>query len=269
MRLFYRDIGDRLPIIILHGLYGSSDNWMSIGRELSLKHRIILVDLRNHGRSPHSPSHSYPDLVSDILELFSELYLSNAILIGHSMGGKTTMLFTQQYPHLVKGQVIIDISPASYCSENPLHCDHLQEHRRIINAMLSLDLQSYSSRQEIDEGLATQIENDRIRQFLLKNVTRSENGKFQWLLNLDAISKNLENLLAGVLPLGENSKISTPTLFIKGGNSSHIRMHDEMLIKNHFSNYQIQTIHNASHWVHAENPKEVVRYVEDFLKCKM
>jgi pimeloyl-ACP methyl ester carboxylesterase len=135
MRLYYRELGKGEPLVILHGLYGSSDNWMSIGRELSSKYRVILVDQRNHGQSPHNNSHTYSDLALDLLELFDLLHLGEAIIVGHSMGGKVAMLFAAQYPDKVKALVVVDILPYSYREENGFGNTQEHEHRKILAAL--------------------------------------------------------------------------------------------------------------------------------------
>ena len=264
MQLYYREIGTGTPLVILHGLYGSSDNWITIGRELSSKYRVILVDQRNHGQSPHSPSHSYNHLAEDLLELLQSLGLSKIILMGHSMGGKTAMLFASRFPEMISKLIVVDISPASYSNSKDFTSQE-RVHQQIITSLLSLNIEALTSRQQADELLAKMIPDLRVRQFLLKNLKRESDGKFVWMLNLDSISQNLYQLMDSIFVGMDNVKIQIPTLFIKGEKSPYITPNHEDVIKNHFENYQLVSIPNAGHWVHAEQPVQFLEAVNQFL----
>jgi pimeloyl-ACP methyl ester carboxylesterase len=260
MKMFFREIGKGSPLLILHGLYGSSDNWMSIGRELAKQHRVFIVDQRNHGRSPHSPNHSYTDLANDILEFVDNQGLSKVNLIGHSMGGKASMLFTALNANRVKGLIVVDISPAGYGSVRET------DHRAIISALLGLNPELATTRQQLDFNLAMLIPEFRVRQFLLKNITRDTNGVFRWTFNLDAISKNLSSMMDDIFPSNDGLIIKTPTLFVRGGKSNYITQYDEEKIGTWFEDYRIVTIPKAGHWLHAESPHEFIAQASSFLE---
>jgi esterase len=266
MELFYRDIGSGEPIIILHGLYGSSDNWISVGRLLSAKFRVILVDQRNHGRSPHSPDHTYLLLAQDLFELFEKLEVSNATIIGHSMGGKTAIQFAALFPSSVKSLVVVDILPTSYRSADSVSFNQENVHRSILTALSLLKPEQMKTREEIDNSLATSVSDKMVRQFLLKSIKRDENGVFRWILNIEGLTQNINALMDRVyfdeMPKG----IEVPTLFIKGEYSDYVNMDGIMQMGEFFSNYRVEVVENAGHWLHAENPNDFMRVLNNFLK---
>jgi esterase len=264
MKLYSKVFGQGQPLVVLHGLYGSSDNWMSIGRELSNSFRVILVDQRNHGRSPHSPNHSYDDLAGDLLELLMSKDVVNPIIIGHSMGGKVAINFARTYPNMVKALIVLDILPFSYRSIEELLFTQEQQHAKIISSLLMLRLEDANSREELDESLSIQIPDKSVRQFLLKGIKRDKNGQFVWQLNLEALSNNLANMMDTVLPESFAESINVPTLFLKGENSNYISPKGEGMLKNFFSNYNAVSIPNAGHWLHAENPQAVLTEIMRF-----
>lgn len=266
MRLFYRESGKGETLVILHGLYGSSDNWVSIARALEPYFRVINVDQRNHGQSEHSHEHSYNDLTNDLLELFNELKLENTILLGHSMGGKVAMQFTLEHPERVSSLIIVDIAPWSHLGNNLQSDQIVSEHRRIIDGLMSIPTERLTSRIQADEFLSKQVKSERIRQFLLKNLKRESNGSFAWRLNLPAIASNLNNLMEGIDPRTPNRSCKTRTLFIKGELSNYIPIDKEADIKKVFTESEIITIKDSGHWVHAERPKEFLNAVLAFLK---
>ncbi|MCD4834808.1 MAG: alpha/beta fold hydrolase [Bacteroidales bacterium] len=261
MDLFFRKYGEGPPLIIIHGLYGSSDNWVGIGRKLAKNFEVFLIDQRNHGRSPHSSDHTYQLLREDLRKFMDKQSIQKAIIIGHSMGGKTAMFFAANYPERVSHLLIADISPRSYKSTNAIQ---LLAHSKIIRAMYNLDFYGISSRQEIDDILAKSIPENRIRQFLLKNIKRSKNNEYSWSLNIKAIRNELANIMDG---LDENQPEITgfPVLFIKGGNSDYILDKDKKAIQQIFPYADIETIPNAGHWLHAEQPELFLQKVEDFI----
>lgn len=261
MKLFFRKYGEGPPLIIIHGLYGSSDNWVSIGRKFSENFEVYLIDQRNHGRSPHSDEHNYLLLKKDLLEFMDDQNIEKAIIVGHSMGGKTAMFFAIDYPERVSNLVIADISPRSYKTTNSAQ---LKAHSTIIRAMYNLDFYGISNRQEIDDILSKSIHDSRIRQFLLKNVKRSKDNSYSWSLNIKTIKNELPKIMEG---LDENQSEITgfPVLFIKGQNSDYIQNKDEKIIKQVFPYADIESISNAGHWLHAEQPEVFFKKIEDFI----
>lgn len=261
MKLFFRKYGQGPPLIIIHGLYGSSDNWVSIGRKLAENFEVFIIDQRNHGKSPHSLDHNYNLLRADLLEFMESQSIDKAVLIGHSMGGKTAMFFAADYPERVSHLVVADISPKSY---EYTDSDQLLAHTTIIRAMFNLDFYGINSRQEVDDILAKSIPEDRIRQFLLKNIKRSKNNEYRWRINIRTIKNELKNILEG---LDENQPEITgfPVLFIRGGNSDYILKDDEKAIRKIFPYADIETIPNAGHWLHAEQPELFLEKINNFI----
>jgi len=261
MELFFKKYGEGPPLIIIHGLYGSSDNWVSIGRQLAKNFEVFLIDQRNHGKSPHSPYHNYELLKEDLREFMDQQSIEKAIIIGHSMGGKTAMFFAADYPERVSHLIIADISPKSYKTTNS---SQLLAHTTIIKAMFNLDFYGITSRQEIDDILAKSIPENRIRQFLLKNVKRTKDNEYSWNLNIRAIRNELPNIMYGLDEI-QTEITGFPILFIKGGNSDYILEDDKKEIKKIFPFADIETILNAGHWLHAEQPELFLKTIEDFI----
>ena len=253
MQLHFQSFGNGPPLIILHGLFGSLENWHSISRNLATDFQIFAVDQRNHGRSPHAPEMSYQLMAEDLREFAASQHLASANLLGHSMGGKTAMLFALTFPELVKKLVVVDIAPRAYP-------DH---HREILKALSSLDLSSFKSRAEMDSHLATSIPGLAVRQFLLKNVKRDQAGRFYWQMNLAAIKANFARLSEEISTPGSFDK---PTLFIGGERSNYIGGDDLPAIQKLFPRVQYFQIAAAAHWVHAEAPEPFLRKVREFLK---
>lgn len=265
MDLFFRKFGDGPPLIILHGLYGSSDNWVSIGRKLSANYEVYLVDQRNHGKSPHSPQHNYHLLKEDLLEFMDKQSIDKAIILGHSMGGKTAMFFAVDYPERVNNLIVVDISPKSYRNTKSTQ---LLSHSTIIKAMYNVDFNHVKSREDIDKILSPSIPLKRVRQFLLKNVNRTKDNRFAWSLNLESISNELKNIMDG-LPIKNfkngNGITGFPALFIKGEKSDYIKPSDRRAIETVFPFAEIEIIPNAGHWLHAEKPKLFLKTIQNFL----
>jgi esterase len=268
MKLYFRKFGNGKPLIILHGLYGSSDNWFTFGKTLSKFYEVYLIDLRNHGRSPHSDEHNYKLMIQDLAEFFEMHQLEKAVVMGHSMGGKTAMLFALRYPSKVSKLVVVDASPKSY--ENDLYiADQIRLHKTIVTALSNFDISAVHSREDADEALAKEIPNIRIRLFLLKNLKRDPKGHYYWTLNIKVISRNLENILNDFDPdLWKD--VETPhdfsALFIKGQLSDYLLESDKSKILELFPNAVLETIPNAGHWVHAEQPKLFLSVLLKFLQ---
>ncbi len=266
MELAYKKLGEGTPIVILHGLYGMSDNWISIGRELAQNYEVYLLDLRNHGDSPHADTISYPEMARDIFVFFNHLSLEKAIILGHSMGGKTAAFFAALYPEFVEKLIIVDILPFS--NNKPEDLKHARIHRGIIDALKSIDLNKVKTRTEISKELEKKIGSKPVAQFLMKNINRDSDNNFSWKLNLKVISEQLEQIFK-VLKKEIISDIETfeniPSLFIKGGNSDYLLDNDFEVIKSYMPLAQFKTIENAGHWVHAEEPEEFLEIVNSFL----
>jgi len=268
MKLFFQKIGHGPTMIILHGLYGSSDNWISIARRLADIYTVYLVDQRNHGKSPHQSMHSYPLMAQDINELMVSEGIENSVFIGHSMGGKVAMQFSILYPEKVSALIIVDIGPAGY-AEIDNYSPQVITHLNIMNAMLSIDFSKFTSRVEIERELAQMITDIHVRQFIMKNVQRDAENNFRWKLNLGALSKALPAIM-GPISIDKNnvrSKLCNfPVLFIKGERSNYITQEQILLIKEYFPKALIESISDAGHWVHADKPETFVKMVEEFLR---
>lgn len=252
--LFFRKLGSGKPVVILHGLFGSSDNWLTIGKELSSDCEVYLADLRNHGQSFHSPEHNYKAMADDLKRLLEEQGLmsgdSKPVIVGHSMGGKTAMTFALGNPTSVSKLVVVDIAPRAY----PVH------HEAILNGLKAIDLGKIGSRKEADEVLAAHVPEADVRQFLLKNLARTSDG-FEWKLNLLALDENMNNIVAEV----QGEPISIPSLFIRGENSGYIEEQDKSAINKLFPGTNVVTIPGAGHWVHAEQPEAFLGTLKAFL----
>jgi esterase len=263
MELFYRKVGIGDPLIIIHGLYGSSDNWLSVAKQLSKKYTVYLPDLRNHGHSPHSDTNSYKDLKNDLVEFMDTYQIKEATLLGHSMGGKVAMFFAADYPERVTKLIVADIAPKNYIELNETSQFHL--HRNILMAMLEMNFNLIHSREEISDYLAEKIDDQRIRQFLLKNISKDKNTRlFKWRINVEVLYYYLEEIVSGVNKhwLEDRIPITTyPVVFIKGENSQYIRAEDEVLIKEIYPDAKIIHIPDAGHWLHVEQPDLFVRAV--------
>jgi esterase len=258
MKLFYRHFGEGYPLIILHGIFGISDNWVSIAKELSANFSVYVPDQRNHGQSPHSDYFSYPALVEDLKEFIDEHELKTPILIGHSMGGKVAMNFSLEYPDQVENLVVVDISPRSYPGR--------QVHQQMLEAMLSIDFDRMTNRGDVDKYLEGSIESFRIRQFVLKNLHRVGRDRLAWRLNVKALYNNLTNVFEGI---ATGPKYPGPTLFIRGGNSDYITHADLPLISALFPAGEVRTIDGASHWVHADAPEELLKLIGEQLTSEI
>jgi len=254
MKLFCRQSGNGRPVIILHGLFGLSDNWVTFGRLLSRDYSVYIPDLRNHGQSPHSKVFDFPSLEEDLVELVEEHELENVYLIGHSLGGKTAMYFTLHHPGLVRKLVVVDISFRRSTPGN--------EHQLLLQAMLAVDFTMAKSRADVDKQLQLQIHSQKLRQFLLKDIYWRDRHSLDWRPDLQAINENLPLIFEDVDVTGI---FTGPALFVRGGLSDYILDSDleELTVK--FPAAEVKTIANASHWVHADAPGEFFGLVKNFL----
>ncbi len=250
MELYYREMGEGQPLVILHGLFGFSDNWQTQAKKFSDYYRVILVDLRNHGHSPWSDEFSYALMVEDLKSLFEKLNLHEVILLGHSMGGKVAMHFAQQYSATLNKLIVVDMGVKSY----PLHHEH------ILKAFHQIDLSKLSARSEAESILKQFIDSEGVRQFLLKNLYWMEKGKLSWRVNFSVLEREMPEILSA---LPEN-EVLVSTLFIKGALSNYILEEDLPTIESYFPDSQFISIENAGHWVHAEAPDAFVDHVLGF-----
>ena len=243
-------------MVVLHGLFGMSDNWVSIGRRIADEgFRVFIPDQRNHGRSGHSSIHNYEAMVDDLVEFLDDQALENINLLGHSMGGKTAMQFAFDYPERVSKLIVADISP--------LASRHGENHKRIIGSLLKLDLEQFESRQEAMEAMQASIQNDRLRQFLQKNLYWQDRSNLGWRMNLESIHNNLPEIFREVESF---TKLEMPVLFLRGGASDYIMDEHIPEIRKMFPQAVIRTIEGASHWLHAEKPDPFVKEVLFFLE---
>jgi pimeloyl-ACP methyl ester carboxylesterase len=256
MKLFFRSYGSGPPLIILHGLYGSSDNWISIAKMISDTYTVYLPDLRNHGQSPHSEVMNYDSMRDDLYELADHLKLDKFFLAGHSMGGKIAMAFALRWPDKLYGLLIADISP--FVNELKWRSAYLQ-HQSIMKAMLSLDLSVINTRAEAESELKTKIGSGKIRGFILKNLQRRHDNTFSWKINVSSLLNNLDGIMEGIDP-GQiiNYQITGfPVIFLKGSESDYINREDYQNIQKVFPAAEIIEIQEAGHWLHADQPGKI------------
>ncbi|MCP3869746.1 MAG: alpha/beta fold hydrolase [Gammaproteobacteria bacterium] len=260
MNLYYREYGgysERRPtLIMLHGLFGSSANWHSIARRLSDTCHVIVPDLRNHGRSPHSDTMNYPAMAEDLGQLLDEHGLDAALLVGHSMGGKMAMTFALDNPRRVEGLVVVDIAPVAY----------YHEFDAVFKALLGVDLEALSSRGEADTLLASHLEERGLRQYLLQSLIRVEKN-WRWRMNLHSLQREMDSITA--FPVSSDvSGYPGPTLFVHGTESGYVTGEHHREIRTLFPHARFRAITGAGHWVYAERPDAFYSALEGFLKAR-
>ena len=263
MQLFYRKEGSGSPLVVVHGLYGSSDNWINIGKRLAEKHTVYMLDQRNHGRSPFSNSHTFNDMRDDLAEFFEKHHIEKATILGHSMGGKAAMWFAFDYPEKVEKLVIADIAPKDYLLLKDDSQFYL--HQNILLAMQEIDFSKIHSREEVDDFMAQKIDDERIRQFLLKNVAKNKETKmYYWRANAGVLYSHLDEIVSGVNKTWLEDRLpitSYPVIFIRGMKSKYILPEDEPMIKEIYPDSRIIDIPDAGHWLHAEQPEKFMQAV--------
>ena len=251
MNLHFRAVGSGTPLLILHGLLGSLDNWSPIAQRLATHFRVFLIDLRNHGQSPHAPEFSYDEMVDDLREFLKQQRIEKAHLLGHSMGGKVAMRFAQLHPNLLNKLVVVDIAPREYPSR----------YAGLMEAMTAVDLARLQRRDEVDQALSSTVPDKSLRQFLLKNLGRDAAGHLFWKPDLKSIRANYDSIRRG-LP---EAKCHCPALFIRGEQSDYIQTDDVARIQQLFPLARIESVPGAGHWVHANAPERVLEVVTQFL----
>lgn len=239
------------PLIILHGLFGSLDNWQSIAKELSANYIVYSLDQRNHGKSFHSNDINYEILAQDLADFMEEQHIPKANILGHSMGGKVAMKFALTHPEKVIKLLVADIGPIPY------EGDHLL----IFKAMMEMPLSEITSRQEAETFLEGRISSFVLRQFILKNLGR--NGQnFEWKPNVNALFEHYHELMNFDTA---SKKFLGTTLFIRGGNSDYINIADFNFYQSIFPSAELITISDAGHWLHAEQPEKFIQVVKTFI----
>jgi esterase len=251
MKLFFREYGQGQPLIILHGLFGSSDNWLTQAKILSSHYKVYTVDQRNHGQSPHDDAFDYKAMVSDLLEFIEDHQLQHPIILGHSMGGKTAMNFAIAHPDRLEKLIVVDISPRPYDLE----------HYRIVKGLKAIPIGQISTRNEADQILSEYVSETDVRLFLLKNLQRKSEGGFSWKINLPVIDQRLSNI---GLDLQFDGAFGKPTLFVRGARSNYVLDSDRERIKEIFPKSSLITM-ETGHWVQAEKPQEFVDVVMHWL----
>ncbi len=250
--LNYTVLGQGEPLIIIHGLFGSSRNWKTLAKSFAETFQVILLDLRNHGDSPFDSEMDFPVMVQDVLGLMQQLDIQSAHILGHSMGGKVAMMLAQQNPDKVLKLVIADIAPMAY----------QHDYDEILDAALKLDLSGISNRREADQLLEKGIKDQRVRQFILQSLVLQQ-GVASWKINWQAIKNNMRSII-GYVDI-DNWQVNNPSLFIRGEFSNYVNDAGLELIQHHFLNTEVVTLKNAGHWLHAEQPANFYQAVYHFL----
>lgn len=254
MQLSFKKIGENgKSIIILHGVFGFLDNWLTVGKTISEQgYQVYLVDQRNHGRSPHGEGLNYQTFANDLKEFLEQQNISNPILLGHSMGGKTVMEYAVKFPGTYEKLVVADIGPKAY----PIH------HAKILKGLNAIPINEIENRQQADDALAGYEPIPAVRQFLLKNLYRKDEGGFGWRFNLPLLTSDMANVGEEIV---SDKPVETPTLFMRGDRSDYILDEDWDGILKLFPHAQLITIENSGHWIQAEQPKAFVKSLIDFL----
>lgn len=252
MNLNFKTFGSGEPLIILHGLLGSLDNWQTLAKKYAEHFTVFIIDQRNHGKSPHSDEFSYDLMVEDLADFCEHHHIYTTNLLGHSMGGKTVMQFAIENNDLVDKLIVADISPINYPPGHDI----------IFEALLSVNLKEIQSRNEVDEILNKTIKEFGVRQFLMKGLTRAEDNSFEWKFNLKSLWENYNNILN---TFESDEQFTGKTLFINGGNSKYVIPDYYSEIEKYFPNYESYTIKDAGHWLHAEKPSEFFEATNRFL----
>jgi pimeloyl-ACP methyl ester carboxylesterase len=250
MKLFHRILGEGQPLLILHGLFGHSDNWQTHAKKLAEYYQVVLIDQRNHGHSDWSDEFSYDLLAEDLHQLISELGLQKIILLGHSMGGKTAMRYAQLHPELLEKLIVVDMGVKAY----PPH------HTDILEGLSKVDLTIVKSRSEVEAILLPYVPVDGTRQFLMKNLYWKDKTQLAWRMNVPVLEREMDAILAAI----PTDEVMIQTLFIRGALSNYIRDEDIPDLEDQFPDSDVITVPNAGHWVHAEAPEAFVNAVLEF-----
>ncbi|NUO00165.1 MAG: alpha/beta fold hydrolase [Saprospiraceae bacterium] len=251
MELNYKTYGQGEPLLILHGLFGTLDNWQTIAKKLADHYTVYVPDQRNHGRSPHLPEINYPIMAEDLKAFMESHWIYKAHLLGHSMGGKVAMQFALHYPDMTDKLIVVDIAPKAYEGG----------HDEIFDALRALDLDTIAEREDADAFLQNRIPDKGVRQFLMKNLTRNKEGGYEWKMNLPVLFTHYRDLLAPV----DGDAFEGPSLFLRGEWSPYVLDSDLPAIRKLFPHSVLDTIGSAGHWVHADQPEALLTKVMAFL----
>lgn len=253
MKLFSKKYGKKgQDLIIIHGLFGMSDNWNTLGKRFAKYCKVHLIDLRNHGRSPHSEEFNYDVMCEDVLEYMDDNNIKDPIILGHSLGGKVAMKCAFTHPNKIEKLIVADISPRRH------NTDFVQ---KLLQTLYRLPLDNFQKREEIDDILSEIYTDRAMRLFLMKNLYRNDQKEFEWRFNIDVLLDKVSNIQEADFVKGI---CTIPTHFLKGGNSNYITDEDEVIIEKHFSDYSIATLDEAGHWLHAEHPERFYNEVMGF-----
>lgn len=253
MRLHYRKLGSGKPLVVLHGVFGSSDNLFTVCRNIAEKgYEVYIPDARNHGQSERSEVFNYEVLAEDLDRFLSENGISDPVLLGHSMGGKTVLQYSQHYTNF-SGLIIVDIAARGYS----------RHHEHIIQGLQAIDTKTLSSRKEAEEIFSRYVTDPGERQFLLKNLYRTDHGGFDWRINVPVLAENAGEVVSSIALY---NKVEKPLLLMRGGESRYVRDEDFEQLKEYYPAARLVTIEGANHWVHAVRPVEFVNEVTAFLE---
>jgi esterase len=252
VKLHHIDLGGagNPPMIVLHGLLGSSRNWLSTGRDLARYFHVFALDARNHGKSSHSPEMTFEAMMADVIAWMDERRLARTSIVGHSMGGKTAMLLACRHPERVERLVVVDIAPKDYS---------WVAHRAEFAAMTELDLPSLTSRSEAELRFEARVPNLGMRKFLSTNLAQSEQGTWQWQINLPVLTTALPVMEKNCLQ--PDDRYQGPTLFVLGGRSRYAEPGDHGIILKHFPAARIEVIAESGHNPHMDAREAFVRLV--------
>jgi esterase len=252
--LHYNQFGSGEPLVILHGLFGSSKNWQSLAKQFAGHFCVYTVDLRNHGASFHDPVMNYEVMAEDLHRLLQHLDIQSCRIIGHSMGGKLAMVSAIKYPDLFCKLVIADIAPVSYS----------HDHDSLLEPVMAIALDNVTGRSDVDNALKPAIADPMLRGFLLQNLVKEENN-WRWKVNWQAIDHQMSELTG--FPVENSSwSIEILTLFIRGEKSNYVGEAEIALVKVHLKQLTVETLAQAGHWLHAEQPKQFLDKTLQFLR---
>lgn len=254
MELNFKKLGQGdTKLIILHGLFGSSDNWHTLGNRLAELYTVYLVDQRNHGRSENTDAFSYDLMARDLAEFIDKEQITNFVVLGHSMGGKTALQYAENYAQDgFQKLIVVDIGIKKY----PMH------HDKILEGLMAIDPEKLSSRKEADEIMSQYVPEFMVKQFLLKNLYRKKDGSgYGWRINVPVLNREIHNIIDEL----KVTTIEVPTLFVRGGKSNYIVPSDYDELLSHFTNGKIESIEESGHWIHAEAPDQFYDVVTAFI----